>query len=94
MSDIELVIKVPEELYKASRIINAKHDDVVQIPLEVIKNAIQLPKGHGKIKDVDRFIDKAIADRIHSCYSTSWTADDVLLRLKDEYAPTIIEADK
>ena len=48
MADIELVIKIPEEIYKASQIIDVKHDDVVQIPLEVIANAIPLHKGQGE----------------------------------------------
>lgn len=42
MADIELVIKLPEEIYKATQIIKPKHDDVIQIPLEVIANGIPL----------------------------------------------------
>ena len=42
MVDIELVIKIPEEIYKASQIIDAKYEDVIQIPLEVIKNGTLL----------------------------------------------------
>ena len=53
MADIELLIKIPEEIYKASQIIDAKHEDTIQIPLEVIKNGTRLPKGHGILKDVD-----------------------------------------
>ena len=55
MSDIELVIKIPEEIYKASQIIDAKYEDVIQIPLEVIANGIPLPKGHGRLIE-DKFI--------------------------------------
>lgn len=49
--NIELVIKLPKEIYVASRMLNVKPDDVVQIPLEVITNGIPLPKGHGALID-------------------------------------------
>jgi hypothetical protein len=39
MADIELLIKVPEEIYKMSQIIDVVYEDVIQIPLEVIANA-------------------------------------------------------
>lgn len=55
---------------------------------------ISLPKGHGRLKDVDAFILKVNADREHSAYVKSWTADDVLSALDNSYAPTIIEEDK
>ena len=42
MSDIKLIIKIPEEIYKSSQIIDAKHEDVIQIPLEVIANGTPL----------------------------------------------------
>lgn len=58
MSDIELVIKIPEEIYKASQIIDTKHEDTIQIPLEVIANGIPLPKGHGVLKDTDVMVNK------------------------------------
>ena len=57
-----------------------------------ILNGTPLPKGHGRLIDVDAFCEKAEADRKHSCYLQSWTADDVILRLKTDYAPTVIEA--
>ena len=61
MADIELVIKVPEEIYTASQIVDTKYQDVIQIPLEVIANGIPLPKGHGRIADMDEAI-KCIED--------------------------------
>ena len=53
MADIELVIRIPEEIYKASQIIEVKYEDTVQIPLEVIANSTPLPKGHGRLIDAD-----------------------------------------
>lgn len=61
MADIELVIKISEEIYKASQMIDVKYEDTVQIPLEVIANATVLPKGHGRIADMDAAI-KCIKD--------------------------------
>ena len=43
MADIELVIKIPEEIYKASKIVDVQYEDVVQIPLEVIANGTLIP---------------------------------------------------
>ena len=85
--DIELVIKIPEGIYKASQIINAKYEDVVQIPLEVMANGTPLPKGHGRLIDEDE-LKKIIQE------------NDVLsmrgfnVRICDiNNTPTIIEAD-
>lgn len=68
-----------------------------QVPYGVvyaIMNGTPLPKEHGRLKDVDAFISKVKADREHSVYSRSWTADDVLNALNNNYATTIVEADK
>ena len=53
MADIELLIKIPEEVYKASQIIDIDEDfqQIIQIPLEVIKNGTRLTKEHGRLKD-------------------------------------------
>ena len=52
MSDVELVIKIPEE--KLSIIKNKMYCGIYDPDLyNAIANGIQLPKGHGKLKDVD-----------------------------------------
>ena len=61
---------------------------------DALVNCTPLPKGHGRLIDANKFIKKVNADRKHSCYVKSWTADDVLFMLGQDYAPTIIEADK
>lgn len=48
-SEIEIVIKIPAEIYEASQILHVKYEDTVQIPLEVIANGVPLPKEHGKL---------------------------------------------
>lgn len=60
---MQLVIDIPEEIYKASKIIDVQYEDVVQIPLEVIANGTPIPKGHGRLKDENEII-KAIEDRV------------------------------
>lgn len=83
MADIELVIKIPEEIYKASQIIDVKYEDVIQIPLEVFKNGIPLPKGYGRLIDAD-----ALEEEIRH----AWTIGACYRFI--ENAPTILEADK
>ena len=80
MADIELVIKIPEEIRIAiSRM------GLLRIPDEMQKNvdrAIQkgtpLPKGHGRLIDGDRLV----------------RVDHIILESTVDNAPTIIEADK
>ena len=57
MADIELVIKIPEELYEAYKnrppmLGDAGMDMIVQ----AIANGTPLPKGHGRISDMDEAI--------------------------------------
>ena len=80
MADIELVIKIPEEMYKWVDDVNKFFNyygtsDFVNL----IKNGTPLPKGHGRLKDVDHYI------------KMQWEHPDYSL-MDDE--PTIIEADK
>ena len=84
MADIELVIKVPEEIYTASQIIDVKYEDVIQIPLEVITNGTPLPKGHGDLKDMDDIYE--VLEGWND--DTGWIVDAI-----DNQAQTIIEAD-
>ena len=58
MADIELVIKIPEEIYKASQIIDVKYKDVVQIPLEVIANGAPMPDNVTNGEWVDQYNDE------------------------------------
>lgn len=40
---MRILIDIPEEIYKASKIIDVQYEDVVQIPLEVIANGTPIP---------------------------------------------------
>lgn len=89
--NIELVIKLPKEIYVASRMLNVKPDDVVQIPLEVIANGTPLPKGHGVLKDADVMINKLCTHEANELFG-GITCAEILDFINDE--KTIIEADK
>lgn len=89
---MKLVIDIDERYYEiVKREVEAKRWDF--IPCTLIANGTPLPKGHGRLKDIDAFIAKVQADRQHAIYTRSWTADDVLDALSGSYTPTIIEAD-
>lgn len=85
---MQIVIDIPEYIYKICQ----GHGDPVY---RYIAKGTPLPKGHGKLKDVDKFLEKVKKDREHEIYMHSWTADDVIKYLSsDSYAQIIIEADK
>lgn len=86
MADIELVVKIPEEIYEASQIIDVKHEDVIQIPLEVIANATPLPTGHGRLIDADEIQFENAEFDTYGDYCIAFDAID--------QAEPIIEADK
>jgi hypothetical protein len=83
---MQIVIYIPEEIYKASQIIDVKYEDVIQIPLEVIKNGTPLPKGHGRLIDADEL-------KEHKYHDNHRYENAVAVAYID-CAPTIIEADK
>jgi len=88
MADVELVIKIPEEIYKASQIIDVKYEDTIQIPLEVIANGTPLPKGHGKIIDADKLLKHA-----HTIGTSNYCEYNVVYVETIKEAKPIIEKD-
>ena len=81
---MQIVIDIPEELHRVIQ----EHDDIgvhacaFQLS-QIIKNGTPLPKGHGRLGDLDKLYKKFIS--IEPLYRTKeWIAE----------APTIIEADK
>lgn len=86
----EIVIKIPDNTYKVIK------DDIYcgildSIVYDAIKNGTELPKGHGKLKDIGKCDRKLFYQQCGGANSliTASTAFDMLLAL-----PTIIEADK
>lgn len=85
MSDIELVVKISEEIMKY-----IKNNDCLSViytdeVAKAIINGTPLPKGHGRLIDADAYI-----DRTAEC---NWL-DDIPVDEFNRITPTIIEADK
>lgn len=54
MSDIELVIKIPERIhYGIEKGITVNGSKASQILIDAVKNGTPLPKGHGRLIDAD-----------------------------------------
>lgn len=88
MANVELLIKLPEEIYKASQILDVKFEDTIQIPLEVIANGTPLPKGHGRLIDADDIRVIELEDSLHIIRHEKGDEIDVYID-----APTVIESD-
>ena len=61
---MRLIIDIPEKVYRASQIMEVKHEDTIQIPLEVIANGIPLDKITDEIQS-DREFYKNYEDDIN-----------------------------
>ena len=77
MADIELVIKIDEESYEYWK--EHKYEYVFA---EAVANGTQLPKGHGRLGDLDELAKSSL------CKYFGLRSIDI------ENAPTIIPADK
>lgn len=75
----EIVIKLTDQCYK--RVVDYKENLPMQV-LEAIRHGVVLPKGHGRIADVDKMLDEMRVTRTY----------DILFTL--ERVKPIIEADK
>jgi hypothetical protein len=83
---MEIVIEIDENLY--TRLFDNgvdNYDDAVDMA-KAIRKGTPLPKGHGRLKDVDRF--ESHDEYIGQGFTKSVYKDDI------DNAPTIIEADK
>lgn len=76
---MEIVIKIPEESY--NQIKRCADSPLLNGWYRVVKNGIPLPKGHGRLIDVERLYD--------DFESMDYDFEDAI-----EYAPTVIEADR
>ena len=96
MADVELVIKMPEDVLKRTvfyREFRSVRDCIMTI--KALEKAISLPKGHGRLID-ERHVVENICEK-HGCYGR----DNCKSKLDNfcgawdvvENAPTIIEAD-
>lgn len=90
MADIELVVKISEDSYRATCNGYMLPSDVENV-VQGIKNGKPLPKGHGRLKDIGKCNRKLFYEQCGGANSliTVKTAFDMLISL-----PTIIDADK
>lgn len=86
MADIELVIKIPEETYNLVKSWNYPTDTAHRMLFELVTNGVPIPKGHGRLKDVDKLETHDEYDG--QGFTKSVYQDDI------DNLPTIIEADK
>ena len=91
MADIELVIKIPQDAYELMR----KRNDLT-VAERVIANGKPLPKGHGKLVDVNSVPkeDRSIIVKSLLHPGTIAFAGGITLEEYVNDLPTIIEADK
>ena len=93
MADIELVIKIPEELYETYKGRPPMLGDTgMDMLAQSITNGTPLPKGHGGLIDFGCVVD-AIDDWINAEEYKYTNATDYL-RKRIVNVPTIIEEDK
>jgi hypothetical protein len=85
MSDIELVIKIPEEEYK--NICLMSKDGIRMALYDWIAHGTPLPKGHGRMGDLD-----ALREEVSSWGMNDYEPSDFTDAI--DQADTIIEADK
>lgn len=83
MADIELIVKISENRYRRIRE-DWHHESDAWDSYEAIRNGIPLPKGHGKIGDIDK---------LYQVFERNVAGAKAFKDLFDN-ADTIIEADK
>jgi len=99
METVELVIKIPKELYediKEHGLCGYSYDR--EIVSEAISNGTALPKGHGRLIDVDKFIDALFAygqadDKFKLGELIKYTPSEIW-EIEKILAKTVIEADR
>lgn len=99
MADIEVVIKIPEEEYR--NICLMSKDGIGMALYDWIANGTPLPKGHGRLGDLDALEKLCTEHKIaSSAFDDSpmieqghYSDGDCIWESLFDFAPTIIEAD-
>ena len=76
---MKLIIDIPKEIYKASKIIDVQYEDVIQIPLEVIANGTPIPDNATNgdvIKAMFPNIEKQMIDLVMKCGTSVMSIGD------------------
>lgn len=79
---MQIVIDIPEEIYEEIKTTKSIYRTGAKVLCNAIVNGTPLPKGHGRIADVDKMLDEMRATRTY----------DILFAL--ERVKPIIEADE
>lgn len=88
MADIELVVKIPERIhYGIEKGITVNGSKASQILIDAVKNGTLLPKGHGRLGDLD-----ALREEVSSWGINDYEPSDFMDEI--DRTDTIIEADK
>ena len=87
MADIELVIKISEEIYKSIKKGMRYRDDMAEIG-EAVENGTPLPKGHKRLIEDNFDVGPVFDEEGHRTGYKYVTQEDL------NNAPTIIEADR
>ena len=92
MAYIEVVIKIPEEVYN---IIKESREPMI-LAERLIKKGIPLPQGHGRLKDIDKFPVNEIErmEYNYECGENECHSEEIVYLDDIINAETIIKADK
>lgn len=93
---MQIVIDIPDEIYNLCATDDYFIYHETDIIRQAIKNGTQLPKGHGKLIDANKFLKNNEAYTGWILNSSDWGGEnvykDTLEDLVNE-APTVVEAD-
>lgn len=92
---VELVIRIPEEMaYRFKHEGEQKHYDYHTV-IKACTNGTLLPKGHGRLKDIDKFPVNEIerAENNYECGENEYHSEEIVYLDDIISAETIIEAD-
>ena len=93
MADIELVIKIPDHLYKLLKEFpsDSNEGNIENVLMKAVEHGTPLPKGHGELKDADVMINKLCTHEASELFGST-TCAEILDFINSE--KPIIEADK
>lgn len=62
---MEIVIKINDKLYERIKYLEPKADTMLDKLMRAVKNGTPLPKGHGRIADIDKVLEEMRATRTY-----------------------------
>ena len=91
MADIELVIKIPEKVYKDIQSKSTKIQAEGYLIENAVLNGTPLPKGHGRLVDVNELLDDIGLE--DNDYNRDVNAGEIITLENIDRISTIIEAE-